>query len=119
MFAFEPSESKKKLRDDLVLSGKWLVFAELLSGNNLKPSLIYDTSISDFKNKMLDNFSSNDCCYHIEDDGNKQFIEKIFRIALETAGKIEEKPSAKTQTIPGLWTVKIDYQHQTLFSYTS
>ena len=91
MFAFEPSESKKKLRDDLVLSGKGLVFAELLSGNNLKPSLIYDTSISDFKNKMLDNFSSNDCCYHIEDDGNKQFIEKIFRIALETAGKIEEK----------------------------
>ena len=34
MFAFEPSESKKKkkLHDDLVLSGKGLVFAELLSG---------------------------------------------------------------------------------------
>ena len=52
MFSFEPSESKiKKLHDDLVLSGKGLVFAQLLSGNNLKPSLIYDTSISDFKNK--------------------------------------------------------------------
>ena len=52
MFAFEPSESKiKKLHDDLVLSGKGLVFAELLSGNNFKPSFIYDTSISDIKNK--------------------------------------------------------------------
>ena len=52
MFSFEPSESKiKKLHDDLVLSGKGLVFAQLLSGNNLKLSLIYDTSISAFKNK--------------------------------------------------------------------
>ena len=34
----------------MVLSGKRLVFAELLSGNNFKPSLIYDTSIADFKN---------------------------------------------------------------------
>ena len=35
----------------MVLSGKGLGFAELLSGNNLKLSFIYDTSISDFKNK--------------------------------------------------------------------
>ena len=52
MFAFEPSESKIKIfYDDLVLLGKGLVFVELLSRNNFKPSLIYDTSISDFKNK--------------------------------------------------------------------
>ena len=35
----------------MVLSGRELGFAELLSGNNFKPSFIYDTSISDFKNK--------------------------------------------------------------------
>ena len=109
MFAIEPSESKiKNLHDDLVLSGEGLVFAELLSGNNFKPSFIYDTSISDFKNKkgtenlqnknarttitrMFDNFSSNDCCYHIEDDGNRKFFEKFLRMDLETAPKIEEK----------------------------
>ena len=52
MFAFEPSESKiKKFGDDFVLLGKRLVFVELLSGHNFKPSLIYDTSISDFKHK--------------------------------------------------------------------
>ena len=50
MFAFESSESKtKKFYDDLVLSGKGLVFAELLSGNNFNPFLIYYTSVSDFR----------------------------------------------------------------------
>ena len=98
MFSFEPSESTvKKSHDDLVLSGKGLGFVEHLSGNNFKPSFIYDTSISDFKNKrptiarMFDNVSYNDCCYHIEDDGNRQFIEKFLRIDLETARKFEEK----------------------------
>ena len=56
--------------------------------------------------QMFDNFSSNDCCYHIEDDGNRQFIQKFLRTDLETAQKIEEKPSAKAQTITGLWNVK-------------
>ena len=41
---------------------------------------------------MFGNFSSNDCCYHTEDDGNRKFIEKFLRIDLETARKIEEKP---------------------------
>ena len=109
MFSFEPSESTvKKSHDDLVLSGKGLGFVEHLSGNNFKPSFIYDTSISDFKNKkgtenlqnknttptiarMFDNVSYNDCCYHIEDDGNRQFIEKFLRIDLGTARKFEEK----------------------------
>ena len=40
--------------------------------------------------RML-NFSSNNCCHHIEDDGSRQFIEKCLRIDLETAGKIEDK----------------------------
>ena len=52
MFSFEPSESTvKKSHDDLVLSCKGLGFAANLSGNNFKPSFIYETSISDFKNK--------------------------------------------------------------------
>ena len=77
---------------------------------NFQQSLICDTSISDFKNKktpeiykikkkkkptiarIFDNFSSNDCCYHTENDENRQFIEKFLRIDLETAPKIEEKP---------------------------
>ena len=101
MFAFEPSESKiKNFYDDLVLLGKGLVFVELLSRNNFKPSLIYDTSISDFKNKkntritiarMFDNFLSNDCYYHIHDDGNRQSVEKLLRIDFETARKVAEK----------------------------
>ena len=95
MFAFEPSEIKKKeLHDHFVSSGKGIVLAELLSGNNFKPSLIYDTSISGFKNKkatenlqnkntritiarMFDKFLNNDCCYHIEDNGSRQFIENF------------------------------------------
>ena len=95
MFSFEPSESTvKKSHDDLVLSGKGLGFVEHLSGNNFKPSFIYDTSISDFKNKketenlqnkntrptiaqIFDNISYNDCCCQIEDDGNRQFIKNF------------------------------------------
>ena len=95
MFSFEPSESKvKNSHDDLVLSGRGLGFAEHLSGYNFKPSFIYDTSISDFKNKketenlqnkntrptiaqIFDNISYNDCCCQIEDDGNRQFIKNF------------------------------------------
>ena len=109
MFSFNPSERKvKKLHDDLVLSGKGLGFGEHLSVNNFKPPFIYGTSISDFKNekgtenlqnkntrptiaRMFDNVSYNVCCDHIEDDGNRQFIEKFLRIDLETARKLEEK----------------------------
>ena len=54
LFAFEPSERKiKKLHDDLVLSGKGLVFAELLSGNNSKLSLIYNTQSVTLKIKKV------------------------------------------------------------------
>ena len=40
---------------------------------------------------MFDNFLSNDCYYHIHDDGNRQSVEKLLRIDFETARKVAEK----------------------------
>ena len=61
---------------------------------------------------MFDNFSSNDCCYHIEDHEDRQFIEKFLRIDLESARKIQENTLG--QSTDNFWFVELKKQLKAL-----
>jgi len=52
-FAYEPTKDKiKTLHDDLISTGKGLVFANLLIGNDFTPSNFYETSITELHRKQ-------------------------------------------------------------------